>query len=158
MKVMTLLSSELSSLFVLRSGAAHGADTAFESSVGDGAKEIFLPWRGFNGHTSALFETPGELHDRATEIAALLHPGWGRLSRGARLLMTRNVHQILGPSLDNPVEFVICWTPDGCESESTRTRATGGTGQAIALASRHNIPVFNLANGSAMGRISEAVK
>ena len=37
-------------VFVLRSGGASGADTAFErgcDSVG-GEKQIFLPWKGFN--------------------------------------------------------------------------------------------------------------
>lgn len=68
--------------------------------------------------------------------------------------MARNGHQVLGATLDQPVSFVLCWTPDGAESEAQRTRDTGGTGQAIALASRHGIPVFNLANRGALNRVA----
>ena len=73
----------------------------------------------------------------------------------AKLLHARNCHQILGAGLDDPVRFVIAWTPDGCESEEQRYRATGGTGQAIALASQQGVPVVNLANPRAIPRISD---
>ena len=43
----------------------------------------------------------------------------------------------LGPILDDPVEFIICWTPGG--------KVTGGTGQAIRIAKDLDIRVFNLA-------------
>jgi len=39
---------------------------------------------------------------------------------------------------------VLVWTPDGAENTAQRTMKTGGTGQAIDMASRKNIPVFNL--------------
>ena len=42
--------------WVLRSGAANGADTFFEKGalhVG-GEAEIYLPWKGFNHHKSEL--------------------------------------------------------------------------------------------------------
>lgn len=40
--------------FTLRSGAAKGADSAFEKGCDrvSGLKEIFLPWRGFEGSKS----------------------------------------------------------------------------------------------------------
>jgi hypothetical protein len=131
--------------YTLRSGGAYGADTAFEvgcDSVG-GAKEIFLPWMGFNHNTSQLFNIP----DRAFVIAESLYPfGWTWLAQSVKKLMARNVLQILGTTLDNPVVFVLCWTPDGCTSDKDRTKRTGGTGQAISLASIMDIPVFNLTN------------
>src|SRR5678815_2257413 len=41
---------------MLRSGGAEGADSAFERGVSeDENKEIFLPWRGFNGNMSGLY-------------------------------------------------------------------------------------------------------
>ena len=134
--------------FVLRSGGADGADTAFE--LGCTAKEIFLPWPGFNGRSSP-FDRPSKA---AFELAAQTHPAFDRLSAASRKLMARNGHQVLGATLDQPVSFVLCWTPDGAESEAQRTRETGGTGQAIALASRHGIPVFNLANRGALNRVA----
>ena len=138
--LMTRVATRLNGLgYTLRSGGADGADTAFASGAGDRLQE-FLPWRGFNGNTSSLHTVGGD----ALELASRVHPAFSRLGRPARLLMARNCYQVLGATLDDPVDFVLCWTPDGAETEAERTKATGGTGQAIALASRHAIPVFNL--------------
>lgn len=134
--------------YVLRSGGAAGADAAFEAGSGF-ASEIYLPWRGFNDHESPLFEPTAD----AFKLAANLHPNWSRLDERSRCLMARNGHQVLGLDLRSPVDFVVCWTPDGCETEAQRGHRTGGTGQAIALANRHDIPVFNLANPDALERI-----
>lgn len=54
--------------------------------------------------------------------------------------------------------MVVCWTPDGCESQATRTKATGGTGLAIALADSMGIPVFNLRNAGALERVGVVVE
>lgn len=130
--------------FVLRSGAADGADAAFEAGCDAvaGLKEIWLPWRGFNGHADTGFY-PSAAH---AERAATVHPAWPRLGQGPQKLHARNVGQVLGAQLEEPVAFVVCWTKDGCETEQSRTRDTGGTGTAIVLAHRAGIPVFNLAN------------
>jgi len=126
----------------LRSGAAPGADAAFEKGclLAEGEKEIYLPWKNFQKHTSELYN----VCDGAMEIAAEFHHAWQYLKRPVKLLMARNVYQVLGINLDQPSDFVLCWTPDGCISREERTKTTGGTGQAIAIASEHNIPVFNL--------------
>jgi hypothetical protein len=42
----------------------------------------------------------------------------------------------LGPDLKTPVNFVICYTADGGFS--------GGTGLAMHIADKYNIPIFNL--------------
>lgn len=139
--------------YTLRSGAAPGADSAFEAGAGT-KKEIFLPWRGFNGSTSRFVEPTRE----AVEVAACLHPAWDKLSPSVRKLMARNSHQILGVDLGTPVDFVVCWTDCGAESEAERTQATGGTGQAIALASRWGIPVFNFAKPDAGERLKNFVQ
>ena len=55
--------------FVLRSGGADGADTAF--SKGCKLKEIFVPWNGFN-NLPMSYQTPNE----SFEIARIFHPGW----------------------------------------------------------------------------------
>lgn len=131
--------------FTLRSGGADGADNAF--SLGCTNKQLFVPWDGFN-NLPMTFQIPHE----ASNIARIFHPGWDRLSVGAKKLMARNVMQVLGPDLNTPSNFVICWTKDGCISEDQRTNKTGGTGQAIAIASRYSIPVFNLARPEHLSR------
>lgn len=114
----------------LRSGAAEGADQAFEA--GAGAKEIYLPWRAFQSHKSTLYRQSEE----AMELAAKFHPAWDALKMPVKRLMSRNVYQVLGLDLETPSRFVICWTKDG--------GASGGTGQAIRVAQAYNIPVLNL--------------
>lgn len=142
--------------YTLRSGAADGADKAFEAGCTNagGNKEIFLPWRGFNDSQSSLFS----IDDRAFELASTLHPYWHNCSQAAKKLHSRNCYQVLGGSLELPSDFVLCWTQDGCESDDTRTGKTGGTGQAIALASLNNIPVINFKNPNALERIAALIK
>lgn len=132
--------------FTLRSGGARGADQAFELGCDQhqGRKEIFLPWERFENNGSHLFSPS----DEAIKLASTIHPVFDRLSYKAKLLIARNMHQILGESLNDPVDFVLCWTDDGAETEKQYSRNTGGTGSAIVLASRNNIPVFNLKNNS----------
>lgn len=118
--------------WILRSGHAGGADLAFEEGSDPNLKEIYIPWRGFNGSSSGLYQISPE----ALEMAATFHPAWNRCSQGAQKLHARNCAQILGDNLHTPVDFVVCWTKDG--------RASGGTGQAMRLAQHHKIRIFNL--------------
>lgn len=127
---------------ILRSGGADGADTNFEEAYLSvhGKMEIWLPWMGFNGRTYEKY-LPKPLH---YALAMTLHPAWTRLTRGPQALHARNTGQVLGDDLKTPVAFVLCWTKDGARNEAEVTRNTGGTGTAIRLASRMNIPVINM--------------
>ncbi len=154
MQTLAVLCTRLG--YTLRSGGAPGADFAFEKgcSRAMGEKEIYLPWKGFQ-------KNPSELHhvcEGAMEIAAEFHDAWKYLKRPVKLLMARNVYQVLGINLDQPSDFVICWTPDGCISRGGRTKVTGGTGQAIAIADAYDIPVFNLQRKDAVEQLGELIK
>jgi hypothetical protein len=139
--------------WVLRSGGANGADEFFESAYTtlNGNKEIYIPWKGFNKSKSTLFYTPPE----AFKVAKHFHSRWNYLSQAAQKLMARNVLQVLGQSLVHPVEFVICWTEDGCECQKTRNIKTGGTGQAISIAEYWDVPVINMANWNWKDRLND---
>ncbi len=119
----------------LRSGGADGADTAFEKGAIN--KEIFLPWDGFNGRKAdgSSYIVP-EYNDELTEK---FHPNPRKLGQAAKLFMSRNANQVLGRELNDPADFILCWTSDGKDS--------GGTGQAIRIARSLKIPVFNFKNG-----------
>lgn len=120
--------------WILRSGGADGADSAFEQGCDEvhGAKQIFLPWKGFNKNSSQYWKIPPEAFD----LAAGLHPNWSACSDAARKLHARNCQQILGPALNDPVDLVICWTKSGGEF--------GGTATAMKLARQNGIRVVNL--------------
>ena len=133
--------------FILRSGGAAGADSAFEAGCTN--KDIYLPWpSSAHGRNGIVLGT----HPEAVRIAKMYHPAWERLGQAAQKLMARNVGQIIGNPY-NPIlsSFVLCWTPDGAEKSTTI--ATGGTGQAIRMAIAYNVPVFNLANDNCVGRL-----
>ena len=122
----------------LHSGGAHGADTAFARGAEVSAKTVFVPWQGYNKQEGGEFVVPSsDILDRAREIAASLHPAWDKCEDSARLLHARNVAIVLGPNLDTPVDALMCWTEDG--------KTVGGTGMAIRIAEKFDIPVFNLA-------------
>lgn len=123
--------------FTLRSGNAAGADEAFirgALKVKDSKMQIFLPWKNFGTlkNDNFIYDIPGE----AFKMAKKFHPSWTKLSDGGKKLMARNVMQILGPSLDIPADFVICYTVDG--------KSSGGTGQALRMAEEFEISVYNL--------------
>lgn len=127
--------------WVVRTGGAPGADTAFAKGArlwdGAAATEIYLPWEDFEGW-SQFDVTLTEPTPEAMKIAEEFHPAWYRLGRGGKALHARNVHQILGRDVLNPELpiFVVCWTKGG--------RKTGGTAQAIRIAEHYAVPVMNL--------------
>jgi hypothetical protein len=129
---------------VLRSGGADGADTAFEvgCDLARGRKEIYLPWRGFNG-------SPSDLHDpspEAFEVSSRHHPRWRFLKHSHKKLHARNAHIVLGGDCLHPSAFVVCWT-----------KASGGTTQGLRIAEAHGIPTFNLIREDDRARFSELI-
>lgn len=124
--------------WTLRSGHAEGADRAFES-----------------GHLRAITHPdllepvkPAEVYTPNSHLnwpslerhASHFHPNWPAVEKFGpyvKRLHARNSAIILGPSLNSPVTFIVCWTPGG--------RIEGGTGQALRIAAHHKIPVYNLA-------------
>lgn len=139
--------------YILRSGHAPGADMAFERGVDVAAnmlnldpedhKEIWMPWKGFNGGQSNLFPT-----EQAYSIASTIHPVWGKLKDSHKALHARNVPQVLGKTLNRPSTFTICWTEGG--------EPKGGTRTAIMVSKKFNVPVLNLGRWSNTESIREA--
>lgn len=160
LKVMRDLAKYLAKRgMVLRSGAADGADTAFEegcNTVDPSRKQIFLPWEGFNGRKSreqGVFRIEDiYMQEKASEIAKHVHPAWDKVSRGARALHTRNVYQVLGPDLQSPSRFLICWAKVDKDREPK-----GGTRTAVMLARQSDVRTYNLALEEDFRRIQSVV-
>jgi len=142
LKKMTSIAHWLESKgYVLRSGGAVGADKAFEA--GTDTKEIFYA---------------KDATEEAMNIAGKFHPAWSACKSYIKQLHGRNVFQILGKDLDAPVDFVICWTIDGAETDEERSIMSGGTGTAISLASHKHIRVYNLEKESSIKELSTRLK
>ena len=119
--------------WALRSGAAKGADQAFE--VHATKKEIF----------TAYSKIPAKAYEMAEEF----HPAWWACKDFARKLHARNGMIIFGQDMDTPVDMIVCWTKDG--------GATGGTGQALRIAAHYNLPVFNLFFEDALPKLKQFI-
>jgi hypothetical protein len=144
--------------YILRSGGADGADTAFEDGcnmVNANFKEIYLPYENFNYNKSERYETQWE----AYAIAQRYHPIWNHLPDYAKKFHARNVHQVLGDDVTkpNPSSFLICWTKDGVDYGKT-SKDTGGTGTAIRIAQDYGVKIINLKNTSALYSREDVLK
>lgn len=123
LKEITAIAHTLKGMnYVLRSGGAAGADSAFENGAYD--REIF----------EAKHAT-----QESMDMAAGFHPNWDACNNYVRRLHGRNMMILFGKKLDTPVDFVVCWTPGG--------KAIGGTGQALRAADYFGLPIINLGNG-----------
>lgn len=154
LELMRKLADRLGQLeFLLRSGGAKGADTAFEQGVlGKHYAEIYYAdsWA-----TLSFWQKEMRLYDEpelqaGMELFREYHPAPHRCSEYAAKLHCRNAFILLGvdlPDFPDPVDFVVCWTKDG--------NATGGTGQALRIAQDYKIPVFNLFHKDALERLRE---
>ena len=119
--LMTIAAGHLCELgFILRSGGAVGADSAFEK-----------------GSSNSIILRPKNATPDAIKFASTVHPAWHMCDEHAQKLHGRNVMIILGEDLQTPVEFVICWHDPQV--------MTGGTRLGMQVAKDHNILVFNLA-------------
>jgi hypothetical protein len=142
--------------WTLRTGLAEGSDQAFYrgASSGGGDIELYLPWPSFeraariaDSHDMVL-ERPSE---EACRIAERFHPVWGKQTRAGRALHARNSHQVLGRDLKTPAGLVICWTRNG--SRDGKAAGTGGTGQALRIATAYGIPVLNIGRSDDEDRV-----
>lgn len=166
---MTRICSKLCALgFTLRSGGAPGADVACEAAVSPASKEIFLPWKGFNGSSSPDF--PATLSDAA--IAAEARRQAPSFDPSALLQFdgaAATPLQLAGRATLIAQHFHPAW--DRCSQGAQKLhvrnvpqvlgrtldkpvrfalcwtkdgRASGGTGQALRVAQHLSIPILNL--------------
>ena len=131
---MEEIAKKLSELgYTLRSGGAIGADSAFEK--GASKKEIFLS---------------KDATKEAQDFSSRFHPLWEMLDPYVRGLHARNAMIMLGQDLIEPVEFGVCWTPNG--------EVLGGTGQALRIAENKGIKIYNLAIEKDLENLREFVR
>ena len=140
--------------YTLRSGRAESADYAFqrgaefkyrEKAMASNTKllqEIYVPNSRFNtcyGRLGELNPSDWDNYKEAEDLMYSIHPKGVFLRGFAREAHIRNMYQVLGRDLKTPSEFLICWAP-----VDRFGNPKGGTASAWKLASRYNIPCYNL--------------
>lgn len=107
-------------------------DKAFEEGCDsvNGKKEIYLPWKNFNGNKSTFYDIEGE----ALLIASRIHPAWNSCSDAAKRLHARNCYQVMGHALDKPSNQILYWAPT-----DVKGNVSGGTRTAVELARSRGI-------------------
>lgn len=132
--------------YALSSGDAEGADRAFyEGAIKSphyyqlGAR-IYLAWDGVFGRhhdpKEFFFDASSfETWATANTLAAEIHPAWNHCGRGARAMHSRNVYQVLGHTLTEPISALIYWAkPKGKDEQ-----VSGGTNQALQTSIKFGI-------------------
>lgn len=139
-------------LFTLYTGGADGADTAF--LAGTQIYKVFMPSHIHNQRISNRLDfidcSDFPNWEEAVQTVYKYHPNPSTLNNFGISLMARNAYCVLGEDLKSPVDFVLCWTPNG--------RDIGGTSQALRIARDYNIPIFNLAFDQILKNVISAVK
>lgn len=139
------------------SGEADGADIAFH----DGARQskyyreigfaAYLPYNGmrvsrtpdliYEDHSRGIYDASKFMQwERAKQFAYEARGSFEGLGRGGIALHTRNAFQVLSPSLESPVNRLLCWAKPVGDGSKVR----GGTNTAVQIARRFHIPVVNL--------------
>jgi len=127
--------------YTLRSGHADGADLAFEKGTKE--KEIYVPWKNFNGFRGDPPKFTDTLYE-FTVIEFLKHKkgsiDFNEIREPVQKLMMRNVFQVIGKDIKNPEpsDFLIYW------AEEENGEVLGGTGFAVHIAKKFNVPVYNI--------------
>ena len=137
----------------LSSGGAAGADDAFLQGMlkcpdcePSRRLRIYLigrkfesyrpdPIRGFH-HSPSYTETWEQAKTIAEEVRGSFHG----LGDAGIELHTRNVYQVLGHTLKDPVKQTVCWA----ELVGKQGRVKGGTNTAVGVSLKYDIPVMNL--------------
>lgn len=132
--------------WILRSGAAKGADRAGENGFDKamGEKEIYLPNKGFMGSTSHLIAPEFPNWQNAVALMLYLHPNPKAVKAKplTMSLLARDVYQILGAYLNKPSDLVLCYTQGGA--------LKGGTSLALRVCqwykeeTGNEIPIVNV--------------
>ena len=132
---------------------------AFERGSG-GLIDIYLPWEGFNCVSKIKcrdvyfpmevdLDIRQETFEMLRDVLDMTHY-YNIIKRFAyRCFHCRNVLMVLGPDLESPSEFLICWSP----WNKSKSGVKGGTNTAYQIAVANNIPVYNFFDEGSVDRL-----
>lgn len=132
--------------YTLRSGAAEGADMAFQQGacqVNQNLTEIWLPWGDFNsnsrleGNYQTVSEDQVKHAGKRFESLAIL-PQWKNMKNSVQMLHGRNYYQVVG--VDGRPNSRVCIYA----APEKNGQVFGGTRSAVLLSRYLGIPTLNV--------------
>lgn len=142
--LITAIGKKMATLgYKLRSGAADGADTAFELGCLETSldREIYVPWNGFNKRFCGIYIKEPSDNQFATARKFLVNnhilPWFDNMNMLSQLFHVRNYYQVVGFS---GVRSRVCVYA----ANENRGEPVGGTRTAVMVSRHFGIPTFNL--------------
>lgn len=138
--------------YTLRSGGADGADSFFEEGVIGKRKEIYLPWKRFNNNYSPLYDIGEKAYNKVEQYFnewSLSKTEFKDIKDGAKKLFIRNYYQLVGYD-DIKSDFVIYYA-----DQDNSGKPMGGTGFAVYMANKLNIPSYNIKTESGIHEVNK---
>ena len=148
-KIMTRIGEKLQEKgYILRSGAAIGADKAFEKNVKPKNKCIY---------TVKNFDYSQENYDFCyNELISVWDKSlnFDDYENYKKILLLRDINQVLGSknTVLEKSKFLITWTPHE-KYELSPPNSVGGSRIAIRCALKHGIKVHNLVNPATLNLV-----
>ncbi len=147
--------------YILRSGAAQGADSAFEigcdRSCGSG--EIYIPWKSFGCSEPTIFKDYITLSSKEFQKARRafikynIIPHFDSMKSAIQKLHARNYYQVLGKQGKKSLVCIYYANVDWCTGEPE-----GGTRSAVMLSKLLKIPCYNLQDQKDFDKVASIVK
>lgn len=146
--------------YVLRSGSAQGADSAFELGCDKvcGAGNIYVPWGGFGTGKANMFKDyhilTGKQFETAREflLEKKIIPHFDNMKEPAQKLHARNYLQVVGhwdKIIPSKVLFYFA------EHDWVTGEPLGGTRTAVLLGQEFDIPCYNLREEKVFNKLAK---
>lgn len=165
---ITKIANKLKDLgYVFRCDAGEADELGNTVAGLEGLKtEVYLPYKKFNINLSenAILSNTYELPYRYA--ATVFGEKYNNIKPGGRAVFASKMMSLLGKEGDNPVDFLLCYSPDGSEyfsgkdSGGNRTKIdfskVGSLSFYIKACQRAGIPVFNIKNTESLTNFVES--
>ncbi len=151
---MTKIAERLAGMgYTLRTGQdINGADRAFRMGI-----ENFHIHHPNEMPEKMVLYSSRDATPFAINIAKKYIRDWDNLDDGLKNHYAKSVMLLLGPDGLVQSKFLICWTPNGAESQDHVNRRSGNAGLCIQLARDYKIPVINLKRDNALDKLEKVL-
>lgn len=121
-------------------------------------KEAYLPWKKMAPDLASKALTFARR--KAYEAASYYSPKFNTFPPAIRCIRSMAIHSLLGKDVNNPSNFLLCWSECGTEvmTRDTDFKKLGNNGNFLTPCKDLNIPVYNIAKEESLKSLIEYIK